>query len=233
MHALIRFTSAGFIVLAIHAAASAGMPSPFVAINEVPRMRLENVSFFLLAFLVVAWLVQRLWNYLQRDFPRLPRLGYGRALALTTLWALLFVLVLTMISGARELMTPGAWEKDGVTYKLKEGEEPPAASPTERERENRLMRLRTALWAYARGHDNRFPSTREAAEIPSDRWELPDNSGTIYVYVPGLVADRGNWPLAYEPPVFGKSCLVLLTNGEVRSMEFDVLLQALPPEARR
>jgi len=27
--------------------------------------------------------------------------------------------VLTMISGARELMTPGAWEKDGAIYRLK------------------------------------------------------------------------------------------------------------------
>ena len=28
--------------------------------------------------------------------------------------------VLAMISGARELMTPGAWEKHGATYRLKE-----------------------------------------------------------------------------------------------------------------
>ncbi len=34
------------------------------------------------------------------------------------IWGLLFVLVLTMISGARELMTPGAWEKEGFTYVL-------------------------------------------------------------------------------------------------------------------
>ena len=29
-------------------------------------------------------------------------------------------IVLTMISGARELMTPGAWERNGVTYRLSE-----------------------------------------------------------------------------------------------------------------
>ncbi len=29
---------------------------------------------------------------------------------------MLCVVVLTMISGARELMTPGAWQKDGFTY---------------------------------------------------------------------------------------------------------------------
>jgi hypothetical protein len=37
-----------------------------------------------------------------------------------TLWGLLFLLILTMISGARELMTPGAWEKHGSTYRLKD-----------------------------------------------------------------------------------------------------------------
>ena len=35
-------------------------------------------------------------------------------------WGSLFVLVLTMISGARELMTPGAWKKDGITYVLED-----------------------------------------------------------------------------------------------------------------
>ena len=42
----------------------------------------------------------------------------GKALGVVFLWGLLFVLVLTMISGARELMTPGAWEKKGLTYRL-------------------------------------------------------------------------------------------------------------------
>jgi hypothetical protein len=56
---------------------------------------------------------------IRRDFVRLPVLTFGRALALVTLLGFLFVLVLTMISGARELMTPGAWVKDGLKYKLK------------------------------------------------------------------------------------------------------------------
>jgi hypothetical protein len=46
---------------------------------------------------------------------------YARALAAVALWGFVFVIVLTMISGARELLTPGAWEKQGATYKLKEG----------------------------------------------------------------------------------------------------------------
>ena len=39
-------------------------------------------------------------------------------LALAIFAVLLFVIVLTMISGARELLTPGAWEQNGGTYEL-------------------------------------------------------------------------------------------------------------------
>ena len=75
-------------------------------------------SFFLMGFFLSALGVQKLWNILQRDWTALPRLSYGKALSLVLLWGLLFVLILTMISGARELMTPGAWKNDGVTYRL-------------------------------------------------------------------------------------------------------------------
>jgi hypothetical protein len=50
--------------------------------------------------------------------------SFGRAVAGVFLWGLLFIIVLTMISGARELMTPGAWEKQGVTYRLTNQERP-------------------------------------------------------------------------------------------------------------
>ena len=94
----------------------AGMPS--VTLSDVARMRVQTISFFLMGLLGSAALVQLLWNFLRRDFTSLPRLNYWRALAVVVLWGLLFVVVLTMISGARELMTPGAWEKQGLTYKL-------------------------------------------------------------------------------------------------------------------
>ncbi len=108
-----------FCVLFAHAdVLLAGMPSP-PDLTTMGILRLQNLSFFLAGFAACAWAVQGLWNYLQRDWPRLPRLTYMKALALVTLWGLLFVLVLTMISGARELMTPGAWEQRGVTYELR------------------------------------------------------------------------------------------------------------------
>lgn len=91
--------------------AEAGMPSVQYTISESSKMHLENLSFFLGGFFLAAHGIMGLWNYLAQDFKILPRLSYGKALALVTLGVLLFILVLTMISGARELMMPGAWEK--------------------------------------------------------------------------------------------------------------------------
>lgn len=116
----------GFIC--VTATADAGMPSVGYTIAEGAKMRIETLSFFLSGFFLSAYCVMWLWNYLANDFAILPRLSYGKALALTTLWGLMFVLVLTMISGARELMTPGAWEKDGITQKVKQ---PPVSSGVE------------------------------------------------------------------------------------------------------
>ena len=98
----------------------AGMPLPFT-LEQIARMRIEAISFFLLILLISSALVMWLWNGLRVSFPRLPRLSYGKALSLVVLWGLLFAVVLAMISGARELMTPGAWERHGVTYRLREG----------------------------------------------------------------------------------------------------------------
>lgn len=110
----------------------AGMPSPLPDdFRALPifsgsiRQRLESISFFLFAFLCMTVFVQFLWNSLANDFPKLlPRMRFSRALAFVLLLGTLFVIVLTMISGARELLTPGAWKKTGWTYSLPP-EEPP------------------------------------------------------------------------------------------------------------
>lgn len=86
--------------------------------NLSTHSQVQTLSFFVLAFLVGTKCLQWIWNAARKDFPFLPQLGYGRALSLTLLWGCLFVVVLTMISGARELMTPGAWRKSGWTYQL-------------------------------------------------------------------------------------------------------------------
>jgi hypothetical protein len=217
---------AAFVTLDRASVARAGMPS--VTLTDVARMRVQAISFFLLGFLACSWVVQRTWNSLARDFPRLPRLSFGRALGLVTLWGLLFVLVLTMISGARELMTPGAWRKEGLTYKLADAPPPPAADRHEAERRLSLDRLRVALWTYARGHDGRFPTEADArAAIPEEAWRLPDPSGMRYLYVAGSAADRGEAPLAYEPGLFGAERLVLLTDGRIVALTAEEIRRRL------
>jgi hypothetical protein len=102
---------------ALHAApAFAGMPS--LTLSDVASLRLSGISFFLALLLLTAWGFRYLWNYLRRDFGRMPYLTYRMSLAAVLLLGLLFNIVLLMIAGTRELMTPGAWEKSGVTYKL-------------------------------------------------------------------------------------------------------------------
>ena len=107
-------------ILLVPGSAHAGMPSP-ITLTEIGRMRVEAISFFLALLLVSGFVIRLIWNNLRKSFTRLPYLSYGKALGLVILWGLLCVVVLTMISGARELMTPGAWEKQGATYRLKNG----------------------------------------------------------------------------------------------------------------
>ena len=94
---------------------------PHYSLSDAAEFHLSAISFFLFVILVCALGVQALWNGLRRDFVRLPRLSYPRALGLVLLLALLFNIFLLMIAGTRELMTPGAWEIHGVAYRLRDG----------------------------------------------------------------------------------------------------------------
>jgi len=165
--------------------------------------------------LVSAWAVKGLWNVLRRDFAWLPPLGYGRSLSLVVLWGLLFVVVLTMISGARELMTPGAWRKQGWTYKLTEAT--PPASNNEAERRRGLEQLRQALWQHAATHDGSFPVANEKS-LDAKLWDLPGRAGLRFLYVEGGQAEDAGRLLAFEPTVDGNQRLVLLTNGLIGTM---------------
>lgn len=206
-------------------AAVAGMPAPLpVHPEQVWRMdaaaetRLETISFFIAVLLLCAWAVKGLWNYLQKDFTRLPRLTFGKALAGVVLWGLLFVIVLTMISGARELMTPGAWEKQAWTYRLA------ASTPAQPEadfvtkRKQSLERLRTALWQFAALHNGKFPSEGRAGEIAADLWEVPEMPGLRYLYNSGLSAAQAPALLAFEPELDPKARWVLYSNGDIVSL---------------
>ncbi len=217
------------------APAWAGMP--VFRLADAARMRLETISFFLLAFLACAGVVRFGWNALRADFPRLPRLSYPKAVGLVGLWGLLFLLVLTMISGARELLTPGAWKPDGVTYTLATAPTPDASPPppdtTAAERRRRMEELRVGLVAYAARNGGKYPDTPDAAGLPADRWEVPHPSGVRYRIVPGTTATSGGKVLAYEPELFPDGRYVLFADGGVARVPSDVLARLLtPPEGR-
>lgn len=114
----------------------AGMPAPLplppetpvVRLTEMTVERLQVISFFLLVIVLSAFVVWWLWTVLRRDIPQLPRLSFGGSLAAVLLWGFLSIVVLTMISGARELMTPGAWKRTGPIYEL--ANPPPSTRPS-------------------------------------------------------------------------------------------------------
>ena len=196
--------------------ALAGMPVYFL--TDVARMRLETISLFLLVVLLVGLAVQRIWNRLGLDFERLPRLSYRGALACVLLWGLAFHLVLTMISGARELMNPGAWERDRATYKLRQALPPSESDQLRLARRQQLERLRSALWQYAEINGGSFPRDDYAPGLPESVWTVLDPSGLHYIYVGGSRPDATRTPLAFEPGIYGRERLVLFTNGEIEEL---------------
>jgi hypothetical protein len=222
--------------------ARAGMPSFTLAdiqrsfrlgLSDPTRMRVEAISFFLLGLLVCAAVIRWTWNSLRREFPRLPRLSYGKAMGVVVLWGLLFVLVLTMISGARELMTPGAWEKQGLVYRLaSDGPE-----PIERQisaRHEALSRLARALFRYSQSHGHTFPPAEGTPDIPDELWRMPTPSGQRYVYVGGTGHGGGevlhSRILAYEGDEFGPERLVLMSDSEITWMPAGEIERALKGE---
>ncbi|QJW97112.1 hypothetical protein [Frigoriglobus tundricola] len=227
-------TLAASALLANTAPVRAGMPS--VTLSDAASLRLQSISFFLVLFLISALAVRWIWNGFRTDFPRLPHLSYLKALGLVGLWGLLFLLVLTMISGARELMTPGAWKKDGLTYALANETKPATnpvapAGPTEDGRRLKLTVLFGALAVHAAAHDGRFPSAGDSTIAP-DLWRTPHASGMRYVYLPNRTTNDPGRVLACEPELFGEGRLVLFTNGDIRRMTSTELAPILTPEAK-
>jgi hypothetical protein len=100
--------------------ASAGMT--VITLTDIASARIDALSFFIVTYLLICWVLKLLWNHLAKTFTALPRLDFKRALGLVFVTGLMFYVVLTMISGARELLTPGAWEKQGVGYRLREND---------------------------------------------------------------------------------------------------------------
>ena len=198
----------------------AGMPS--FTLNDVAQMRIETISFFLLVVLISAWLLKALWNVLSRDFPALPTIRFKHALAIFTVSGLFFYVVLTMISGARELMTPGAWEKDGATYRLGDSA---AQLPTESTRRLALQNLFTHLQAYAEQHDGSLPPKRFASGIPKAIWIAADGLGMPFDYFAfgKLGESESERIIACEPSSVGQQRLVLFGDGRIETLHWKIV----------
>ncbi len=234
----LSFLMLGFFALG--SAAQAGMPSFTVADfrNVVsdpasnPR-RLEALSFFFVLFLVSGFGVQRIWNSLRHEFPLLPRISYGKSLGVVTLWGLLFTLILTMISGARELMTPGAWEKKGAIHRLA-GDPSLVAEEQISARYQALLQLAKRLFLYAEEHNKSFPPPPATNEIPDRLWQMPGTSGERYVYMGGteMGEDYVNepQPVAYESDAYGPDRLVIMSDGDILWMPISKITSLLKKE---
>jgi hypothetical protein len=192
-------------------------------LKEVAIARLQNLSFFLMGFLVCALCIKLLWNFLARDWSFLPRLSYAKATGVVFMWCLLFVLVLTMIAGARELMTPGAWEQHGITYQLKKNQE---TESLEQKREQQILLLKAALWQYAAQHDGQLPDDLSTAGVAKEARSVPDPSRMEYVYIKGLKAGQGDTAVLLEPDIFSSGRFVLFTSGSIRRINGSDLQQA-------
>ncbi len=220
--------------------AAAGMPTPLpedvpvvFRLTDPTTSRLTALSFFVAVLLICAAVVRWLWNYLRRDFPRLPYLSYGKAVAAVVLWGLLFFIVLTMISGARELMTPGAWKRQGFTYTLATAADESVEDAAVLLRRQHLERLRTALWRYAATHNGRFPPRVDDLSLPADWWEVPDSGGLRYLYAGGLSADESATLLVCEPELEPGRRFALQTNGDLVRLTSRQVAQRFATEKER
>jgi hypothetical protein len=181
-----------------------------VTLTDIARARLDALSFFLFTYFVISWVVKLIWNKLGKSFPSLPHLKYREALGVVFVTGLLFYVVLTMISGARELLTPGAWEKQGSGYRLR-GEEVTGLSKYERR--EAMVALKNAIWEFAKKSGGKAPSGPFSGEIDAALWSFGD--GGMYALVPNVKPGTGRKMLVYEPSMAGGRRFVLLADGSI------------------
>lgn len=192
---------AGFV-----SSAQAGMT--VYGLRDIYRLRFEEMSFFIVLFVACAVLLKLLWNHAVKGFPGIPRLKFRHSFSLALLLGFAMLLILTMISGIREVLTPEAWRRQGSSYLLNS----PAQEPVRR---RSLEQLRAALLEYARNHQGQFPPHDYVPEIADKLWQAPDQLGSHYVYSGGLTTNSSRALLAIEPPNFGDQRLGLRVSGEI------------------
>ncbi len=191
----------------------AGMPQ--IRLTDFARLRLEVMSFFLVALLLLAWIFQLLWNAISKDIPSWPKLHFRGAAGILVVTLLLLGLVLSMITGARELMTPRAWKPKGSTFVLQEHHAGQSKEWLDSACQQRIQNLRDALWEYAANHDRNLPPHRLTDGVPLQTWLTIDPGGARFDYWAGARADEGDRLVVVEPAVFGEERFVLWSSGVI------------------
>jgi hypothetical protein len=199
----------------------AGMTS--YGIDSIAGFRLQALSFFLVLLLFLSWGLKRLWNGLRDAFPSWPVLTFRRAFSLLLLFGLLIHVVLTMIAGARELMTPGAWQKDGSRYRLRAI--PGHDDLSRSQRRARVEELKERIWKYTMEHQGDVPDGPFSGEIPWQEWQAP--SGGFYCFLATKNIGGGRELLLYEPAEAGTKRFVLLRDGSIEEWRESKINQAL------
>jgi hypothetical protein len=190
----------------------AGMPS--FSLTEVAEARLDTISFFLFAFALSALVLRGAWNVLARDFAWMPRLRYPSALAVLVVSGLFVYVALSLIAGARELMTPGAWVRTGSTHRLATPERDPKPW-LEAARRTALENLRDNLWEFAAVNEGALPPHRLDEAIPQSNWSGVHPLGEPYGYIPGGRPGEGSRVIVFEPDAYGPFRFALQENGTV------------------
>lgn len=199
-------------------------------LTEAVGARLDVLSFFVLVFVLCALILRWAWNVLARDFTWMPRIRFKQALAMMVVSGLFLYVVLTMISGARELMTPGAWVKTGLTYELAPPERD-SKTWLEAARRHALEQLRDALWEYARHHQGGLPAQRDSGEISADLWAGVHPQDEPLGYMPGRKPGQEAMVVVFEPDAYGARRFCLLTDGTILKLSAVELKQRLLVEA--
>lgn len=205
--------------------ASAGMT--VITLTDIARARIDALSFFLFIYLLIAWVVKLIWNQLAKSFSSLPRLKYLQALGVVFMTGLMFYVVLTMISGARELLTPGAWEKQGAGYRLREDGPTP---PGKEERRQALRKIQEAIWDHAKSHGGDAPTSPLVEGIDPALWEF--EGGGLYCLLPGVRPAVGRDILVYEPSSAGGRRFVLLADGSIEDRSEGTLKRQLDDQLK-
>lgn len=205
-HFIRGFVSIAAILGSSITQAQAGMT--VYGLRDIYRLRLEEISFFIVLLLGCALGLKLLWNFAFKGISSIPQLKFPQALCVAVLFGLVMLVILTMISGIREVLTPGAWRHQGTSYRLNDPSQ-------ELSRRRSLEHLRTALLDYARAHGGNFPAHDFGSEITAKLWESPDMAGSHYIYAGGLTTNQAGALLAVEPPTFGEQRFALRVSGEI------------------